>query len=56
MAPKEARESTNSLSGTKPQDAVTAEIMAIVDDHVHEMSVLSVRLLLLKGEVALIDR
>ena len=30
---------TNSLSGTKPQDAVTAEIMAIVDDHLrHPLS------------------
>ena len=50
MAPKEA-ESTNSLSGTKPQDAVIAEIMAIVDDHLRRP--LSTRLLLSKGEVAL---
>ena len=43
MAPIEA-ESANSLSGTKPQDAVTAEIMAIVDDHMRRP--LSTRLLL----------
>ena len=48
--PKEA-ESANSLSGTKPQDAVTAEIMAIVDDHMRRP--LSTRLLLSKGEVVL---
>ena len=49
-------ESTNSLSGTKlhVQDTVTAEIMAIVDDHMRRP--LSKRLLLLKGEVARIAR
>ena len=53
MAPKEA-ESTNSLSGTKQQDAVTAKIMAIADDHMR--CPLSTRLLLSKGEVVLIAR
>ena len=51
--PKEAK-STNSLSVTKPQDTVTAEIMAIVDDHMRRP--LSTRLLISKGEVALIAR
>ena len=51
MAPKEA-ESTNSLSGTKPQDAVTTEIMAIVDDHMRRL--LSTWLLPSKVEVAMI--